>query len=323
VSTSNCEVSRLSATKHIRRMPGGSQSHLMTCSDGHDYVVKFQGNPQGSRTLVNDLLGTMLAKFLTLPVADVAIVEVSKDVIQESFLRMQYERHSQPCQAGLCFGSRYLAPHSPASFRSASVKPNTLSRDYLRSLSNMKDFAGMLVFDKWSCNTDSRQFIFVRPEGSCADKVFMIDEGFCFHATHWDFHDFKLQGVVADRFVYDLIEGMEAFEPWLEILENDMSAHAMKGLASEIPLEWYAFDSEALVLLVSCLARRIPLVRELIRSSCSALPHSFRHWTTHHQSLGSKHGLAQSESSMADYLPFYPHVPVVDGVTKLMPESRL
>jgi hypothetical protein len=30
------------AVQHIRRMRGGAQAHLMRCSDGHFYVVKFR-----------------------------------------------------------------------------------------------------------------------------------------------------------------------------------------------------------------------------------------------------------------------------------------
>ncbi len=45
----------LLATEQIRRMRGGAQSHLMRCSDGHYYVVKFQNNPQHRRILVNEL----------------------------------------------------------------------------------------------------------------------------------------------------------------------------------------------------------------------------------------------------------------------------
>src|SRR5690349_24024958 len=53
-----CQVS---AVEHIRRMAGGSQSHLLRCSDGEYYVVKFPNNPQGMRTHACDLLGTLLA----------------------------------------------------------------------------------------------------------------------------------------------------------------------------------------------------------------------------------------------------------------------
>src|ERR1700731_36600 len=98
----------LFATEQIRRMRGGAQSHLMRCSDGHYYVVKFQNNPQHRRILVNELLGTRLAGRLGLPITPGAIVHVSEELIRLTpELSMEMPRSRVPCQAGLQFGSRY------------------------------------------------------------------------------------------------------------------------------------------------------------------------------------------------------------------------
>jgi hypothetical protein len=56
----------LRALGQIRRMRGGAQAQLMRCSDGHYYLVKSQNNPQHTRVLVNELLGTRLAARLGL-----------------------------------------------------------------------------------------------------------------------------------------------------------------------------------------------------------------------------------------------------------------
>ncbi|MGH9781379.1 MAG: HipA family kinase, partial [Candidatus Acidiferrales bacterium] len=60
------------AIEYIRRMRGGAQSHLMRCEDENYYVVKFQNNPQGTRILANELLGTRLAARIGLPVPGAA-----------------------------------------------------------------------------------------------------------------------------------------------------------------------------------------------------------------------------------------------------------
>jgi hypothetical protein len=52
----------LRAVEQIRRMRGGALSHLMRCSHENDYLVKFQNNPQHRRVLVNEMLGTRLAR---------------------------------------------------------------------------------------------------------------------------------------------------------------------------------------------------------------------------------------------------------------------
>jgi hypothetical protein len=136
-------------------MRGGAQSHLMRCSDGFYYVVKFQNNPQHRRVLVNELLGTRLARRLGLPTTPVEIVEVSEELIRLTpDLTIELHRHRIPCQPGQQFGSRF--PGIPRHITLHDFLPD----QQLRKVGNLHDFAGMLVFDKWTCNTNGRQTVF-------------------------------------------------------------------------------------------------------------------------------------------------------------------
>lgn len=143
------------AVEQIRRMRGGAQSHLMRCSDGNYYVVKFQNNPQHRRILVNELLGTRLASRLGLPTAPVEVIEVGAELIRLTpELCIELPRSRMPCAAGLQFGSRY--PGDPRRMTLHDFLPD----EKLREVENLHDFAGMLVFDKWTCNTNGRQTVF-------------------------------------------------------------------------------------------------------------------------------------------------------------------
>ena len=72
----------LRAIEHIRRMRGGAQAHLMRCSDGNYYVVKFQNNPQHLRILVNEVCSALAWHLgLGLPTTPVAVVEAGATVI--------------------------------------------------------------------------------------------------------------------------------------------------------------------------------------------------------------------------------------------------
>jgi hypothetical protein len=126
-------------------MRGGAQSHLMRCSDGQYYVVKFQNNPQHRRVLVNELLGTRLASRLGLPTAPVEVVEVRSELIRLTpDLYIELPRSRPPVCAGLQFASRY--PGDPRQLTLHDFLPDEL----LRGVVNLHDFAGMLVFDKWT-----------------------------------------------------------------------------------------------------------------------------------------------------------------------------
>lgn len=171
------------AVEQIRQMRGGAQSHLMRCEDGDYYVVKFQNNPQHRRILVDEMLGTRLASILGLPTTAICVLYVSEELIGLTpDLCIELSRQRIPCQPGPQFGSRFPGdPHRLAPF---DFLPDPL----LMSVENLHDFAGMLVFDKWTCNTNGRQTLFYRKEAEKPQEAgasyctVMIDQGFCFNA---------------------------------------------------------------------------------------------------------------------------------------------
>src|SRR5271165_2516770 len=271
----------LRAMEQIRRMRGGAQAHLMRCSDGHYYVVKFQNNPQHRRVLVNELLGTRLASRLGLPTAPVNVVEVGAELIQLTpELCIELPRSRTPCVAGRQFGSRY--PGDPRQLTLHDFLPD----EKLCEVENLHDFAGMLVFDKWTCNTNGRQTLFfeararktitslgalMSPGGGEAPgwvyKTVMIDQGFCFNAGEWNFPDAPLRGLYARNRVYEGVTGMDSFGPWLERLEKRITESVLGEIAGEIPPEWYEDDYDAVMRLLEQLNRRRTGVPELLLSA--------------------------------------------------------
>ena len=261
------------ALEHVRRMRGGAQAHLMRCDDGFYYVVKFQNNPQHLRILANEMLGTGLAARLGLPTAPAAVIEVRRDLIgYTADLVIQLGAGSTPCRAGLQFGSRY--PGDPAQMPVHDFLPD----EQLRQVENLDDFAGMLVFDKWTCNTNGRQAIFFLEPGRSRYQTLMIDQGFCFNAGGWDFPDAPLRGLYARPRVYESVRGMKSFEPWLERLDTQINAHVLDEAAKKIPPEWYDDDQDALFRLLEQLHRRRKRVREWILAAKNSYRQPFPNW---------------------------------------------
>jgi hypothetical protein len=279
----------LRALEQLRRMRGGAQSHLMRCSDGHYYVVKFQNNPQHRRILVNELLGTKLAARLGLPTTPVAIVEVSEELIRLTpDLAMEMPRQRIPCQPGLQFGSRY--PGDPRRLALHDFLPD----EQLRQVANLHDFAGMLVFDKWTCNTNGRQTLFFQeahreapPAAASAAgeragapySTLMIDQGFCFNAGEWNFPDAPLRGLYARNRVYEGVTGLESFAPWIERLEKQMTERALDEITRQIPPAWYEDDLDAVLRLSEQLLRRRSRVPELLEAAKKSNRQPFPNWT--------------------------------------------
>ncbi len=260
--------------EQVRRMRGGAQSHLMRCSDGYYYVVKFQNNPQHKRVLVNELLGTRLASCLGLPTTQAEVIEVHQELISWTpDLSVEMPRTRVPCQPGKQFGSRY--PGDPRRSRIEGFLPD----EQLRCVPNLHDFGGMLIFDKWTCNTDGRQVIFPRdPQRSERHLAMMIDQGFCFNAGEWNYPDAPLRGLYTQHCVYDAIIGMESLEPWLDQLETAISEDVLEKIIEDIPSEWYDDDLDPLYNLLERLLRRRARLPELLISAKRSDRHPFRNW---------------------------------------------
>jgi hypothetical protein len=275
-------ITRVVAVEYVHRMRGGSQSHLLRCSDGEYYVVKFQNNPQGARTLVNEMLGAALAARLDLPAPETAIVEVSDPLIQHSEdCAIQLGRGRIACSPGRCFGSRYPSEIGPYGNRVLMSAHGFLPDFPEREVMNAADFAGMLVFDKWTGNMDGRQVIFVPDATTQNYRMIMIDNGFCFNGSGWDFPYAPRCGLAGRPSAYRAVRGIDSFEHWLQILENTTGAHLLDQLADDIPPEWYGFNMSALRHLLQEMERRRPSVRAALWTARSGSPQCFPNWTLH------------------------------------------
>jgi hypothetical protein len=289
------------AVEHVRRMRGGAQAQLMRCDDEAYYIVKFQNNPQHLRILANEMLATRLAARLGLVVPQVEVVEVRADLIAYTpDLAIQLGLGRKPCAAGKQFGSQF--PGHPARMTVHDFLPD----EQLGGVRNLSDFLGVLVFDKWTCNTNGRQAIFFREPGDPAEAgaragaadaaadstaggytadgytAMMIDFGFCFNAGEWDFPDAPLRGLYARQRVYEPVAGMEAFDPWLARLEKQVTGRVLGEEAAQIPPEWYGGDWSELERLLERLDRRRERVRELILSARNSGRDPFPNWKVKH-----------------------------------------
>jgi hypothetical protein len=268
-------MEKTTALEHVRRMRGGAQSHLMRCDDGHFYVVKFQNNPQadtaGGRILVNEWLGTRVAARMGLPVPPCKLVEVPAALIAHTpDLCIQLPSRREPCRPGLQFGSLY--PGHPA----YAVVLDLLPDEQLRAVTNIETFVGVLVADKFLCNCDGRQAIF-HPDAAGGYSVRFIDFGFMANAGFWKFPDAPLRGLFARHSVYVGVHGMETFAPWLERVGR-LDSSVIGALADEIPPEWYQDERAALEQLIEQLARRRPLVRQMILDAKNSSRQPFVNW---------------------------------------------
>ena len=253
-------------------MRGGAQSHLMFADDSHYYVVKFQNNPQHIRVLANELLATRIAERLGLPVPVMEVIEVTEWLIDNTpDLRMRIASSVTPCQHGLALGARFvLRPLEGQVFDYLPVSA-------LDRVRNLDAFAGMLAFDKWTCNTNGRQAVFWKRTRDKKYTATFVDQGYCFNAGEWNYPDSPLRGVFPRNEVYTEIYGWESFDPWLSRIEN-MDAGILWEITETVAPEWYGSALDELERLIEELIRRRSRVRDLIESFRNSSREPFQNW---------------------------------------------
>src|SRR6202022_1644195 len=153
-------------------MRGGAQSHLMLGSDGELWVVKFKNNPQHLRVLANEMLASRLAESVGLTGPASEVVAVGGGLIDNTpGLTIDTERERVKCAAGLQFGSRFVGGLMPGQL------VDYLPEEQLAEVRNLNEFAGMLVVDKWTGNSNGRQAVFRRKGRERRYSATFIDQG--------------------------------------------------------------------------------------------------------------------------------------------------
>ncbi len=266
----------------VRKMRGGAQAHLLETEDGGFYVVKFLSNPQHRRILVNEWIASVVLHYLQISSPEVSLIEVTSDFLARNpEVGMQLGARHVPVEPGWHFGSRY--PGDPSTTAVYDFVPDAL----LAQISNLSDFAGCFVFDKWLANADGRQSVFHRAgmkslTGGPSPRrmgfiALMIDHGFVFNGPHWDFPESPLQGVYPRRAVYEHVTSLDSFQPWLDRVTH-FPEQVIDQAFRQIPPRWTAGDEGDLERLLEKLLRRCKRVPDLVNDARLAKTNPFPNW---------------------------------------------
>ncbi|MGH9618593.1 MAG: hypothetical protein ACRD45_02630 [Bryobacteraceae bacterium] len=235
-----------------RRMRGGSQSLLVRDQAGNAYIAKCVGNPQGTRTLINEWIVSRLLKHLRVSTPDIGALRIERGTPGEHLLEFQVGNRKIPIAPGLHLGSACPAdPDRRAIF-------DFLPRRLLHRVVNLPDLFLSFTFDKWVNQTDSRQTIFIRERGAggVQFRTYMIDHGLSFGGSRWEVSDSPLNGLFYDRSVYD----HPAFEAECHAAVariQDLPESSFSSVKEEIPPEWLApGDREEMTRLLELLCGR-------------------------------------------------------------------
>lgn len=270
----------VTARRHIRKMRGGAQAHLLEADDGHFYVVKFRNNPQHRRILINEWIASAFLAVLQISTPAAELVRLSEEfLLKNPEVYLQLGSRRVAVLPGWQFGSRY--PGDPARTAVYDFVPDAL----IGKVINLAEFSGVFVFDKWMGNADSRQSIFFRARVSGAGTgsesmgfvAYMMDHGFVFDGPHWTFTDSPLQGLYFRPAVYRNVRSLKDFEPWLDRVMH-FPEDAIDRAVKQIPSDWFEADEAELEKVLLRLLARRRRVPELIASCREGRINPFPNW---------------------------------------------
>ncbi len=265
-------------------MRGGAQAHLLEATDGNFYVVKFRNNPQHRRILVNELVAATLLEYLRIFSPPVAVIEVTREFVEDNpELYIQLGSRRERVEPGRHFGSRF--PGNP--FR--NIVYDFIPDALLKKVVNRRHFLGILLFDKWTANADSRQAIFFRSrqapwvdeESDLSRGGFvaqMMDHGYVFDGPYWQFTDSPVRGLYYRPAVYREVRGWKDFEPWLERIA-EFPEEVIDEAYRRVPREWLEDDEDEFEKLLMKLLNRRRRVPDLIEACRQGRVDPFPNWS--------------------------------------------
>jgi len=217
-----------------RRMRGGSQSLLVRDAAGNPYIAKCVGNPQGTRTLINEWVVSRLLKHLRVSTPEVHALQIDQGIPGGELLEFEMGNRKVPIKPGVHLGSR--CPVDPE--RKAIL--DFLPRRLMNKVGNLPDLLLAFVFDRWVNQVDARQAIYIRERSATTGgtfRVYVIDHGRSFGGTRWELRDGGLTGLYHDRSIY---QDPTAFSECHNAVDriNALSEGSLFSIEKDIPAEW-------------------------------------------------------------------------------------
>jgi hypothetical protein len=217
-------------------------------------------------------------RHLGLSSPEVAMVRISEEFLEantDAYLQLGRERRLPAL--GWHFGSRF--PGQPERMVVYDFLPDAL----LDKVENAGEFLGILAFDKWASNADSRQAIFFRARVRDREEerlgfiAQMVDNGYVFDGPHWRLEDSPIQGLYFRPLVYAKVRGLADFEPWLERIRH-FPEEVVDQAIKQLPPAWLEGEEAELERLLDRLLSRRKRVADLIQDCRAGRADPFPAW---------------------------------------------
>lgn len=252
-------------TAVLFRLNGQSHPSLAATRDGALYVMKPHGFP-GGRGLMNEVIGTEIARYLRLPVPPWDML-----AMDEAFLSANPEIWYRAGatvirpKAGIHFGSRLVT--GKGSERVYQIIPST----WISRVVNREDFAGMLILDLWMNHCDRRQAVYVGTQQQL--RAVFVDNDHILGGRFGSDETCARRAMTPDLATYRGIWQEETVERWIRRVRS-IRGSWIRWLVSSVPEAWMEgiepdFVVETLMLRQARLESLVDEVSTILKNSYS------------------------------------------------------
>lgn len=212
---------------------GCTVPYVVWCDNGKTYVVKFPGNPQGKKTLINEYIASRLCDYLELPILPYTLINIEQQNYKDEM------NNEIELIEGTAFGTEYDENALPI-----------LNSGMISSASNNYDAIKILIFDLLIGNYDrNRGNLLIN---SVNKKIIMIDHSHIFGlGTLWD--KYQLPRLIEEKFsITDLNEfNFQNIKNSLKIDETfykelnrfiekvkNINKDFIENIINDVPIDW-------------------------------------------------------------------------------------
>ncbi len=237
---------------------GSTTPFVVWCDDGQTYIVKFPGNEQGVKTLVNEFIASNLCEYLELPIFNYNLIKVKMSDYND-----KTKNEIIPLE-GTAFGTLYN-----------DNALTILNSGMISKASNKNDAIKILIFDLLIGNFDRNNGNLMID--SISKKIFMIDHTHIFGlGTIWD--EFQLPRLIDEKFdvnnlnkfnFNNIIQSIKIDEEFNNELNKfikkvkNINKDFINNIMKNIPDDWNVLDREK-HLLVDYIYKRFNRVDEIL-----------------------------------------------------------
>jgi hypothetical protein len=225
-SSNPYEMRTIAVTRYVTPLrEGGSLPAIAEGDDGFLYVLKFRGAGQGTKALIAELIGGMIAKLLELKVPELVYAN-----IDEAFGRTEPDEEIQDllkASVGLNIGVHYLSG-------SITYDPNVIQPDPQTASRIVWMDAFLTNVDRTCRNTNMLMWY---------KDLWVIDHGACLYFHHswddWEAQSLKPFAAIKDHVLLPFASELEAADQWARKMINKSVLDAIVEL---IPDTWLVTD---------------------------------------------------------------------------------